>query len=61
MSFWQSPVGQYLRVVAAMAVASALNAAANNLGLLHLHPAYVAALGAALHALDEYITKRLRA
>ncbi len=61
MKLYENTVGQFTRVVLAQAVAAALNAAASNLGLLHLDPVYVTILGAALHALDEYITKRLRA
>lgn len=59
MSWWDSPIGQFVRVVAAQAVAAALNAAAANLGIFHLALVYVTALGALIHALDEYVTTRL--
>ncbi len=58
MNWWQSPTGQFFRVVLAQVAAAAINAAAANLNLLHLPMELQLVLGAVLHALDEYFTNR---
>lgn len=56
---WNSVVGQFARVVLAGAVSGGIGAALNHLGDLHLPLLLLPIATAALHALDEYLTKKL--
>ena len=59
MSWWHSPVGQFLRIVGAAMVVAGVKAAAAHLGVLDI-PLWAQALGLALlHAADEALSRAL--
>lgn len=59
MTFYTGPVGQFIRAGIAQGVASTFAWWMGNLGVLHFSPEATFVLGAALHAADEWLTRRL--